>query len=134
MSRYVLDSFALLAWHKRESGSVRVRQLVTSMGNQCWLSVVNMGEVYYGTARDFDNDVAEAAWDWMINLPVRIVDVNQSLAYQAARLKANYRISYADCFAAALATRVRADVITGDPEFLALERDGVVRLAWLDRR
>jgi ribonuclease VapC len=70
----------------------------------------------------------------MINLPVRIIDVNQSLTHEAARLKATYPISYADCFAAALARRLAATVITGDREFLALERDGVVGLTWIERR
>jgi hypothetical protein len=27
-----------------------------------------------------------------------------------------------------------AQVVTGDPEFLPLEADGVIRLAWLHRR
>jgi ribonuclease VapC len=134
MSRYVLDSYALIAWHKHEAASLRVRQLVANSANDFWLSVVNMGEVYYRTAREFDEDVAHDAWRWMINLPVRIIDVNQSLTHEAARLKATYPISYADCFAAALARRLAATVITGDREFLALERDGVVGLTWIERR
>ena len=38
-------------------------------------------------------------------------------------LKGNTGVAYADCFAAALSKRMKAMVITGDPEFLVLENE-----------
>jgi hypothetical protein len=38
----------------------------------------------------------------------------------------------ADSFAAALARIKNASLLTGDPEFRHLEKDGVLKLTWLD--
>jgi ribonuclease VapC len=40
-------------------------------------------------------------------------------------------MSYADCFAAALAQRLDAAVVTGDPEFEDIERAGELKVEWL---
>jgi ribonuclease VapC len=47
----------------------------------------------------------------------------------AAKLKATRRISYADGFAAALAQRVGASLVTGDPELKAIA--DVVTVEWI---
>ena len=47
----------------------------------------------------------------------------------AARFKAHHRISYADCFAAALAKVSNGEVVTGDKEFKAVE--GKIKISWL---
>ena len=52
--------------------------------------------------------------------PIQIVDVNKELAYEAAKLKGEFRIAYADCFAAALSVKLNADLVTGDPDFKKL--------------
>jgi ribonuclease VapC len=48
---------------------------------------------------------------------------------EAARFKARFRIAYADCFAAALAKRHKATVLTGGPEFRQVEKE--VKVLWL---
>ena len=48
---------------------------------------------------------------------------------EATRLKACHPISYADCFAAALAIRVHAPIVTGDPDFRKLGK--AVAVDWL---
>ena len=52
--------------------------------------------------------------------PIELVDADQKLTYEAAKLKGRYKIAYADCFAAALSHRLNAVVVTGDPEFKKL--------------
>jgi predicted nucleic acid-binding protein len=42
-----------------------------------------------------------------------------------------FAMSYADCFAAALAVRFSAAVVTGDKEFLPLQDKGLISLEWL---
>lgn len=131
MSRYVLDSYAILAWYNQEARAHRVRQLVRNVGNRFWMSVINVGEVYYRVAKDLSLLQAEEAMSWVSRQPIAVVDANRSLTIEAAKIKSEYTLSYADCFAAALARRVNAQVVTGDREFLPLERDGIVELAWL---
>jgi ribonuclease VapC len=48
---------------------------------------------------------------------------------EAARIKAHHPLSFADCFAVATAARENAIVVTGDPEFKAVEK--LVEIEWL---
>ena len=48
---------------------------------------------------------------------------------RAAEIKAQYAISYADCFAAATAEKLSASIITGDPEFKKVEH--LVSVDWI---
>ena len=52
------------------------------------------------------------------------------LAREAARFKAAGKMSYADCFAAALACINRASLVMGDPEFKAVEDE--IDVIWLE--
>ncbi|MBA3505068.1 MAG: PIN domain-containing protein [Betaproteobacteria bacterium] len=47
----------------------------------------------------------------------------------AGTFKARHRMSYADCFAAALAKHRKSDLVTGDKEFKQVE--GEVSIRWL---
>jgi ribonuclease VapC len=134
VSRYIIDSYALLAYYWREPGFDQVRQLLLQHASRHWVSVVNLGEAYYRIAREEDVGAAEVAWTWMLGLPVVPVAADLELAQEAARFKASYPLAYADCFAAALAQHLNARVVTGDPEFEQLERDGVIEVEWLVRK
>jgi ribonuclease VapC len=133
VSRYVLDSFAILAWYQREEGAFHVQQLLGSRQHQRWMTVINLGEVYYRVAKEAGMRAAPEALDTVERLPIVFVDADRPLALAAALIKARYPISYADCFAAALARQLDAAVVTGDPEFEPLERDDVVAVEWLPR-
>jgi ribonuclease VapC len=65
-------------------------------------------------------------------LAVEIIPVDRPLVFAAARLKARYPISYADASAAAVAKRYGGRVMTGDPEFKAVEPE--VAIHWLPGR
>ena len=60
--------------------------------------------------------VAEAFLQRLPEPPLEVVLPTADDFIPAARLKATRRISYADGFAAALATQHQAAVVTGDPE------------------
>ena len=51
------------------------------------------------------------------------------LAKKAAHLKASRGMSYADCFAAALARFRNAELVTGDKEFKQVAGD--VKILWI---
>jgi predicted nucleic acid-binding protein len=135
MTRYVLDSYAILAYYWDEDGAGRVEEILTGKGHTRWMSVINLGEVYYKAARRVDiassDDVADDVLRRMLRLPVEFVDATAELTLDAARIKAKYRVAYADSFAAALAKNLNARVVTGDEEFGQLERDGIVPIEWL---
>jgi len=91
------------------------------------MSVVNLGEVYYRAMQQRADAVR--ALEWVDKSSIEIVDASRTLTLAAARLKARFRMSYADCFAAALAQRLGATVVTGDPEFREVEH--LIDIEWL---
>lgn len=62
-------------------------------------------------------------------LPITLTEVDRTLALEAAHVTAQQRISYADAFVVALARRLDAVAVTGDPEFAQVER--LVAVRWL---
>ncbi len=134
MSAKVLDSWALVAFFEDEASANTVEELLHNAARErhrLYLSVVNWGEIYYSTIRRASQADADARALEIASLPIDIIGVadDLKLARQAAIFKATYRISYADAFAAALAKEKKAELVTGDPEFKALERE--IRIAWL---
>jgi predicted nucleic acid-binding protein len=50
---------------------------------------------------------------------------------EAARIKAEYPLSFSDCFAVDTARRENAIILTGDPEFKKVEH--LVEIEWLSK-
>jgi ribonuclease VapC len=117
---YVLDAFALIAYFKNEPAAARVEELLdeaSQTGQDLMMSMVNLGEVVYKTTRQFNIERAKQSLGKVREYPITLLDVDEQLALDAAGLKGVYRISYADCIAAALAQRLGATLVTGDPGF-----------------
>lgn len=130
--RYVLDSFAVLAYLEDEAGAGRVNAVLTAArqgGASIWISIVNFGEVVYITEREQGLFAAQRAIAAMDQLPMSVVDADRKLTLSAAKVKAHHGISYADAFAVALAQSKQAAVLTGDPEFRKVE--ALVTIDWL---
>src|SRR5438552_14817873 len=87
MTWYVLDSYALLASYHRELGGTRVDQLLLDPGNNHWISVINLGEVYYRVAKDNGFQQARQTLTWIGSLPIRMVDADWPLTRAAAQIK-----------------------------------------------
>lgn len=130
----VLDSYALMALFNDESGADQVEQLLlkAESGNpKLFMCVINWGEIYYSVMRGASPETAEEKAKEIAGMPIELVPVDNDLhlARQAAIFKATKKMSYADCFAAALAKLRNAELITGDPEFKAVE--GEIKIGWL---
>jgi ribonuclease VapC len=133
MSRWVIDSYALLVYYQNEEGAERVEQLLADEAQDHWMSLVNLGEVYYKLLRANPQLTASDFWNEAAMLPIQFAGVDRVLALAAGRIKARYPMAYADCFAAALAQQLNARVVTGDREFVHVEREGIVAVEWLAR-
>ena len=115
----VVDSWALLAWLRDEKPAVHVQKVLqqAEAGEiQLLMSWINAGEVYYMLARKHGATMADEFLARLPSLPIRLVKPDEGAIIAAAKLKSTYRISYADAFAAALAQKEDAALITGDPE------------------
>lgn len=133
---YLLDSWAILAYFKKETpADTRVLALLEKARQsnaRLLVSVINLGEVFYNVGKVRGERFAESILSELRLLPLEILAVDENLVLAAARWKMKYSISYADAFAAATAEKLRAVLVTGDPELLALK--GVLQIEALERR
>lgn len=128
----VIDAHGLLVFLEKEPGFEKVESFfVNAVEKDAYLLMtsVNFGEVYYIVLRECGQEKAHEIEKIIKALPIDIIDVDIQLAKEAARFKATNKISYADCFAAALAKVRKGEIITGDKEFKSLENE--VKISWI---
>ena len=132
MKRILFDSHALLKFSQDEEGADKVEQFLLSSLNRnlkAYLSEINLGEIYYISIRRLGLESAKLYLEQLLDLPIDIVSPSSEIIRGAAEIKAQYAISYADCFAVATALKYSASIITGDPEFKKV--DQIVTIEWL---
>ncbi len=129
----VLDSYALLAYLTREKGYEAVRKALSdaqSSGVNILMNQINVGETYYILYRKRDQDKANYFLKTiMAGLPIDHVSIDFEFVIEAARIKAEHPISFADCFSVCTASRENAVILTGDPEFEKVEH--LVDIEWI---
>jgi predicted nucleic acid-binding protein len=110
-----LDSWAILRWLEgEEPAASRVEQSLQTRPVMSW---INLGEVFsvvrratgVGTARTV---IADLRHRLHLDLPT------EARVIEAASIKAEHRLAYADAFAIATAMAHDATLLTGDPEIL----------------
>jgi ribonuclease VapC len=123
-----------MEWFKsRQPVADRFEELIVSAERfevRLLLSTINLGEVFYNCWNEWDEHRAHEAAEIVQQLPLQIVHPNREDVLAAARLKAKYKVAYADCFAAILAVESMSRIVTGDKDFLAMEQSGAVSLEW----
>ena len=128
----VLDSYALLSFFEGDKAGQKVRDILKDAAEndrELWLSVINWGEVLYVIERKAGKERRDDIARLMTQMHIRIVDADQDITGLAASFKAKGRISYADCFAAALASTKKSELVTGDKEFRQLENE--IKVVWM---
>lgn len=128
----VLDSWAVLAYLEDESSGQKVADLIGDAhehGIPLLMSVVNAGEVWYILAREVSEAEAVKAIEELRRLGIEFVDVDLGMAQLAGSFKAKHRMSFADCFATALALQRKAELVTGDHEFKQVAEK--IRVFWV---
>ena len=122
--KYLIDSWDILAYLKKDIPAyLRVLELLEKARDgkvQLFLSVINLGEIYYIVGRARGEDTAQYILEEIKRLPLEILSVDETDVLAAARWKMQYPMAYADAFAASAAQDLQAILLTGDPELLAL--------------
>jgi ribonuclease VapC len=129
---YVLDTWAVIAYLEDEPSGEQVEDLIATAHEEeipLYMSVINVGEVWYTFAREISEDEANASVKTLRDLRIQFEDANWEMTHEAARFKSQCKMSYADAFAAALAKVKKADLVTGDNEFKPL--DGEIKISWV---
>ena len=131
---YVLDASALLVLFQQGPGFIRVNRLLKETliaKHSVLMSAVNWGEAYAVILRDRGESSAQQAETVVAGLPIQLLAVGSELAVEAARIKVNFQLSYADSFAVALAIASNATLVTADSDFQKVARQ--IRILWLRR-
>ena len=100
---------------------VELFQVARDSGRDLLLTTVNWGEIFYITLREAGPQKAEEVAHLISTLPIQIIPADLELARQAALFKSSKKMSYADCFAAALAKLRKVELVTGDEDFKQVE-------------
>ena len=130
--KLVLDSWVIMAYLEDEPAAEKIADLIADArdkGVSLLTSVVDIGEVWYATARKHSDRDADHAIRELRSIGVEFIEVDWPTTQIAARYKALGGISYADCFAAALTKHHTAILLTGDQEFKQLEKE--IDIIWL---
>src|SRR5438876_7499883 len=102
----VLDTWAVIAYFEDEPPGEQVADIIARAhenNDSIMMTVANAGEVWYLFARKSSVTEADQVITELKQLGIIFVDIDWPLTRQAANFKSKHRMSYADCFAAALA-------------------------------
>lgn len=127
-----MDTFALMAYLRREKNFRIVRTIIleTLQGiSKSFMSVINLGELYYMQARKSGTVKAEKSVKFVNRAGISIEPATTIRVMNAAKIKATVSLSYADAFAASLALELNAALVTGNPEYKPLEPN--LKVLWL---
>jgi len=119
---YVLDANALVRLYRDIPGADTVQSLLeqAKAGRiQIYISVVNLAEVLYILAKYFRQEQA-LQYIAIARAVVETMPVDDQVALDTAAVRVRYKLGLADCFAAELAMRLGATLVTSDPEFARL--------------
>jgi len=131
-STYVFDSYALLKVFQKEEGYQKIVGLlrdVSASGGHALMNAVNYGELIYIIKRAFGDRKKIECLAAIERLGIEILSVPNELIFRAAEYKAEFSISYADCFALASALENKAALVTGDHEFKKVEH--LAKVIWV---
>ena len=129
----VLDSWGLMAlFEGEEPAAAKMEDLLAEAhesGSPLLMTTINLGEIWYSSARAKSESVADERVSDVLKLGVELVPADWAMTRQAAQYKAKGKISFADCFGLALARMRKAELVTGDAEFKPFQGD--VKILWL---
>jgi len=128
----LFDSHALLKLFQKEAGHEKIARMLSRAmrsSTPIYMNVINLGEIVYSTKRAFGDQKKIEVLAHVERLGFRILPVSNDLVFRAAEYKASFSMSFADCFALASAVEHGAVLVTGDPEFRAVEH--LVTIAWV---
>ena len=132
---FILDSYALMAYLGDEPGRARLEELLSAAKDgHCTLllCMIKFGEILNITERRRGLVMAQSVQALIEDLPIEILDVSRNLILDAAHIKAQHTLSYADAFVVAAAQRKGGTILTGDPEFQTVEE--LVAVEWLEKK
>lgn len=137
MQNYILDACALISLFDDEKGADIVENLIVQAKNNeitISMNAANLIEAYYDRIRKVGVEQADIAIQTIYDtFPVTIIEnLNPDIVREAARLKADGKMSFADTILVATAIYYEATIVTCDHiELEPIERQKIVPFLWI---
>src|SRR3989442_28752 len=106
-----------MTFFENRTGAEKVEELIglaVQGKGELLVSVGNWGEFYYSIGPTKGEAAAKTALAEIAQLPIQIVPADFEVTKLAAEFKAQHKLPYADCFAAALTKLRRASLMATD--------------------
>lgn len=120
----LIDSWAWIEFFQGSGPGKRVGDFIEN-NHELIVSSINISEVYRWILRFYDENMAEEKRE-AIRERCFIVDVDEMIAVEAAKIKHQFDWGLGDSIVYATAKQLGAEVLTGDSDFK--EKDGVIFL------
>lgn len=132
---YVLDACAMIALLQDEEGADKVAAVINAANDgeaEVIMHKANLLEVYYDYYRTSGKEQADLVVDEIKKRPIEInAEITDQIFQEAGRLKASYKISFADSIALAQAMLTSGELLTSDHhEFDALDGVEPITFHW----
>ena len=122
---YILDTSALFTFIEDEEGADIVDNLLIEAEKEnitIYISFISLTEVFYITKKEHGEQDALERVKLIQSLAINIQESDESLNILAGGFKANYRMSLADAFIAALCQYHQGILVHKDPELEQLAK------------
>ena len=123
MSRFLLDTSALLALRNNEPGAQRVNDLLLASASgtaTVYVCFMSLMEVLYRVWKDEGENAGRLAYAQCQTLPMTWLRESPAPLESAAGFKACHLLSLADAWIAATALQCDATLVHKDPEFQSI--------------
>jgi predicted nucleic acid-binding protein len=120
----LIDSWAWIEFFRGSEPGKRVEDFIDN-NHELIVSSINISEVYRWILRFYDESTAEEKRE-AIKERCFIVDVDEGIAVEAAKIEHKFSWGLGDSIVYATAKQRGAEVLTGDSDFK--DRDGVIFL------
>jgi predicted nucleic acid-binding protein len=121
--KVVIDSYALLAYLKKEGNYSRIKELFKSDTLQVLINEIEIGRTFYIIAQERGMEKAEYFLNTIVpTLPVKKVENTFDDCMAAARVKAHEQLSYLSSLTVITAMKESALLVSGNPEYKVVEK------------
>lgn len=126
MSKYVLDTSALMAYIENEEGANEIEALLRTAldnNNDIFISVISCIEVFYISWQEQGKEIALKRLKLIDDLPIIQETLNKEDTKIIGELKATKNISFADSCIAGLSKLKSAILVHKDPEYAQVKKE-----------
>jgi len=130
---YIFDACAMIAFLRKELGSIIVEEILLDKNNRCFAHAINLCEVFYDFHRLSGEQAAEKAISDLKQAGIiERNDFDQKFWKEVGRTKSQNRASLADCIAVVLVNQLGGTILTSDHhEFDKLAQDSVCSIQFI---